>query len=257
MNVNKKINQIEKKVSQQIDEMTLKNIDELNDKIYEYFTPYAEEMQQIVMEVYSHPYMTIDQFEEYSKEMVLLCEVFHEDNRDEVMLKLSEDVLASNSNILHESIDEMMIELGKVGISYNRAILEYKKMMNSAISRTQRFFNMNYHEVCGELKAICSFCLDSMLDYSHSRLIEDDIEIEIEPFAFEEVTNNRLIRTDSVYDIIELAVDNGFTKERQHGSHCIYKHSNGQILVVPIHGKTINVGLAFGIQKQIYNKIAY
>ena len=91
--------------------------------------------------------------------------------------------------------------------------------------------------------------------YSNSsRVIEDDFEIE-EIEIEEVVSNNRLFRTDNVHDIIDLAISNGFREERITGSHHIYKHSNGQILVIPVHNKTINVGLAYGLQKQIYEKV--
>ena len=255
VNVNKKINQIEKKVSQKIDEMTMKNLEELNHKIYEYFTPYSEQMQELVMEVYGHPYMTIDQFEYYSERMSELIEPFKQDNRDDILLQFSEEVVRKNKTILKESIDEMLNEFSKIGIPYQRAVLEHKKVFNSAVSRMQRYLSMNYKEICDELKAICGFCLDSMIDYSNSsRVIEDDFEIE-EIEIEEVVSNNRLIRTDNVHDIIDLAISNGFREERITGSHHIYKHSNGQILVIPVHNKTINVGLAYGLQKQIYEKV--
>ena len=255
MHINREINKIEKKVSKQIDEMTMRNVEELNHKIYEYFTPYSEQIQELIIEVYGHPYMTVEQFENYTQKINELLEPFKQDNRDELLVQFSEEVVRKNKTMLVESINEMLNEFQTLGISYHRAILEHKKVFNSAVSRMQRYLNLNYYEVCGDLKEICRFCIDSMLDYNKTRVIIDEEEIEEIEIEFE-VTNNRLFRTDNVYDIIELAISNGFREERQCGSHKIFKHSNGQIVVIPVHGKAINVSLAFGIQKQIYDKIA-
>ena len=258
MNLNtnvKQINRISKRVAGQIDEMILRNLDELNDKIYEFYTPYAEEIQEVVMQVYSHPYMTTDQFNPYFDRFNELLEPFKQ--RDDILLGFSEEVIVKNKTMLHEAIDEMFAELAEIGVTYKRAIMERKKMFNTACSRMQRFLNENYHEICGELVAICNFCITSMMDYAESpRLINDEDEmVDVVEIETEVVSNNRLIRTDNVYDIIELAESNGFREERQCGSHKIFKHSNGQILVIPFHGKVINVGLSYGIQKQIYEKI--
>ena len=256
MNVNvKQIKRISAKVIDQIDEMTIKNLDQLNDKIDAYFTPYSDGMNEIVMEVYSHPYMTAEQFKDYTLAFVELSKMFNAENRDEIMLKLSENTIKANSHMLHEALDLLMEELCEIGVPYNRAVLEFKKQQNNAVSRTQRFFNDNYKETCKRFRDVCEFCFDAMLDYGDSRVIDSEDEI-VDVVEIELESNKRLIRTDNVYDIIELAESNGFREERQCGSHKIFKNNNGQIVVIPVHGKTINVGLAFTIQKQIYSKVA-
>ena len=259
MNINKKINQIEKKVSEQIDVMTMKNIEELNDEIYKFYNPYIEKINRIVEEVYSHTYMDIEDFEEYVNELIGTTKVFQEDERDNILLQLSQEAILRNKQILEDALDEMVDEFinQRICITQNRANLEWRKIQNTAISRVQRFLNLNYSEICKELRSISEFAYDSLIAYGSSRVItEVDKVEEIKEIEIELETNNRLFRTDNVYDIIELAISNGFREERQCGSHKIFKHSNGQILVIPFHGKTINVGLAFGLQKQIYEKIA-
>ena len=77
MNIAKRINQIEKKVSQQIDEMTLKNIEELNNQTYEFYQPYIEKINRIVEEVYGHVYMNQTDFETYVNELVEATKPFH------------------------------------------------------------------------------------------------------------------------------------------------------------------------------------
>ena len=260
MNINKKINKIEKEVANKIDELVLKNLEELNEKVYEYYRPYLAEMDELLMTVYSHPYMSMNMFESYIERLLEISKPFNKDTRDDILLKFSEEVLVKNREVLYNSLEGMLKAFAdqRLPINEHKVRLEWKKMENTAVSRMSRFFNENYRELCAEFSAVCAFTHDSLMDYLKSPRVyvddeDDDIRVEIE---IEPVSNNRLIKTDNVYDIIELAVSNGFKKVRQHGSHCIYKHSNGQILVIPVHGKAINSELSYGIQKQIYNKVA-
>lgn len=255
MNINKRVNQIERKVSQKIDEMTLKNLEDLNVKIYEYFTPYADRMNEILMEVYSYQYMSIEQFEDYTIKINEQLEPFIKDTRDDILLKFSEEVVRKNKIMLSEAMEEMLNEFYKIGISYHRAVLEHKKIFNSAVSRMQRYLNLNYNEVCNDLKEICRFSIDSMLDYNNTRVIkEEEVEIEIEVINYEE--SNQYIKMTELDEVIDFVVSHGYKKERQCGSHAIYKNEAGNITVIPIHsGNKINKGLAYEIQKQIYEKI--
>ena len=254
MNVNKRVNQIERKVSQKIDEMTLKNLEDLNVKIYEYFTPYADRMNEILMEVYSYPYMTIEQFEDYTIKINEQLEPFIKDTRDDILLKFSEEVVRKNKIMLSEAMEEMLNEFSKIGISYHRATLEHKKVFNSAVSRMQRYLNLNYNEVCSDLKEICRFSIDSMLDYNNTRVINKN-EMENEEIEIEIVENNKLIKMTELNEVVEFLESLGFKKVRQTGSHMMYK-LNGFIIPVPNHGKEFNSGLAYEIQRQAWHYVA-
>ena len=254
MNVNKRVNQIERKVSQKIDEMTLKNLEDLNVKIYEYFTPYADRMNEILMEVYSYPYMTIEQFEDYTIKINEQLEPFIKDTRDDILLKFSEEVVRKNKIMLSEAMEEMLNEFSKIGISYHRATLEHKKVFNSAVSRMQRYLNLNYNEVCNDLKEICRFSIDSMLDYNNTRVINKN-EMENEEIEIEIVENNKLIKMTELNEVVEFLESLGFKKVRQTGSHMMYK-LNGFIIPVPNHGKEFNSGLAYEIQRQAWHYVA-
>ena len=256
MNINKRVNQIERKVSQKIDEMTLKNLEDLNVKIYEYFTPYADRMNEILMEVYSYPYMSIEQFEDYTIKINEQLEPFIKDTRDDILLKFSEEVVRKNKIMLSEAMEEMLNEFSKLGISYHRVVLEHKKVFNSAVSRMQRYLNLNYNEVCNDLKEICRFSIDSMLDYNKSRVINDEEEIKIEEIMVEvESTNNQLIKMTELDDVVEFLESLGFEKVRQTGSHMMFK-LNGSVIPVPNHGKEFNSGLAYEIQRQAWKCVA-
>ena len=256
MNVNKKINQIEKKVSQKIDDMVMLNMEELNQKIYDHFTPYSNQMQEILMEVYGHPYMTIEQFANYTEKMNELLEPFKQDNRDDILLQFSEEIVKKNKTILSESMEEMLNEFSKLGISYHRVTLEHKKVFNSAVSRMQRYLNQNYHEVCNDLKEICRFSIDSMLDYNKSRVIDDEEEIKIEEIMVEvESTNNQLIKMTDFGQVTDWLESQGYNLVRIVGSHHIYKNGSHSV-PVPLHkGKDFNKFLGYQIQREILKVI--
>lgn len=255
MNVNKKINQIQKKVSNQIDEMTLKNIEELNNETYEFYQPYIEKINRIVEEVYGHVYMNQTDFETYVNELVEVTKPFQEDERDDILIKFSEDAILRNKQMLVDALDEMVNEIinQRICITQNRLNLEYRKIQNTAVSRVQRFYNLNYSEICEELRSISRFAHDSLIAYGNSRVIAEEVEIEEIEIEIE-VENNRLIKMTELDDVVEFLESLGFEKVRQTGSHMMFK-KNGCVIPVPNHGKKFNSGLAFEIQRQAWRVV--
>ena len=255
MNVNKKINQIQKKVSNQIDEMTLKNIEELNNETYEFYQPYIEKINRIVEEVYGHVYMNQTDFETYANELVEVTKPFQEDERDDILIKFSEDAILRNKQMLVDALDEMVNEIinQRVIITQNRLNLEYRKIQNTAVSRVQRFYNLNYSEICEELRSISRFAHDSLIAYGNSRVIVDEVEIEEIEIEVES-TNNQLIKMTELDDVVEFLESLGFEKVRQTGSHMMFK-MNGCVIPVPNHGKEFNSGLAYEIQRQAWRVV--
>ena len=257
MNIAKRINQIEKKVSQQIDEMTLKNIEELNNETYEFYQPYIEKINRIVEEVYGHVYMNQTDFETYVNELVEATKPFQEDERDDILLKFSEEAVLRNKQILVDALDEMVNEIinQRICITQNRLNLEYRKIQNTAVSRVQRFYNLNYSEICEELRSISRFAHDSLIAYASSNRVITE-ETKIEEIEIEiEVENNRLTKMTELDDVVEFLESLGFEKVRQTGSHMMFK-LNGSVIPVPNHGKEFNSGLAYEIQRQAWKCVA-
>jgi predicted RNA binding protein YcfA (HicA-like mRNA interferase family) len=256
MNLAKRINQIEKKVSQKIDEMTLKNIEELNNETYEFYQPYIEKINRIVEEVYSHVYMNQTDFETYVNELVEATKPFQEDERDDILLKFSEEAVLRNKQILVDALDEMVNEIinQRIYITQNRLNLEYRKIQNTAISRVQRFYNLNYSEICEELRSISRFGHDSLIAYASSnRVITEETkieEIEIEVIDYEE--SNQYIKMTDFHQVTDWLESQGYREVRVVGSHHIYKNGSHSV-PVPLHkGKDFNRFLAYQIQKEVY-----
>ena len=105
------------------------------------------------------------------------------------------------------------------------------------------------NEVDSEFIGTLSFSRDVLFNYGLNRVMFEDEQPK--PVKIEEIeeVDCDLLKTDDIDSIISFVTERGFTKVRQSGSHAIYKHNNGKIVVIPIHN-TIDVHLGMAIQKQ-------
>ena len=251
MNVNKEINKLQKKISQEIEDMVLRNLDEINMQVYDYYNPILKQMQEIIDEVYSTIHMDIETYEQYSSRFVEVSKPFTE--RDDYMLKITEEVVRQNKTILTEALNKLVTYLQRLPITEQRIKLEHKKCRNTAVAKMTRFLNINYKEINREFNGIIDYCYDSLIDYGKSsrvvvniNAIEEVIEIEIEN---EDIGLIKITELDKMIDFIE---SYGYVRVRQCGSHAIYRNKDGRITVVPIHSNNkIDKGLAYSIQKEV------
>lgn len=251
-NINARVNKIQKNLLKEVEELVLLNLEELNVKAHEYYQPILTAMQNIVNEVYSTTYMNVDRFEQYSLKLVELSKPLQ--NRDDVLLQFTEQVVKSNRQILRDILVKLQQQLYELPIPQHRFKLEHKKLQNTAIALQTRYLNDNYKELNRELTAISEYCHDSLIAYGKSPRVIQEIN-EIEQIAVDlEVVNNNTFKTDKAKDLIELAVNNGYKEVRITGSHHIFKHGNGNIVVIPIHGGKVNMGLSMAIGKQILER---
>jgi predicted RNA binding protein YcfA (HicA-like mRNA interferase family) len=254
VNINARINKIQKQLKVEVETLVLKNIEDFNASAYEFYTPILNDMQNIVNEVYSHAYIQEDMFEVYAQRLIRYSVPLRPENRDDILLQLTEIALKNNRQILVKILDKLFDQLCELPIQQHRFKLEYKKLQNTAVAIQTRFFNMNYAELNKELNAIVEYYHDSLIAYANTTRVIQKIE-EIEVVDLEVANNNRLIKITELHDIIEFVESYGYKKVRQCGSHAIYKNNGGNITVIPVHDKTISKELAYGIQKQIYKTI--
>jgi predicted RNA binding protein YcfA (HicA-like mRNA interferase family) len=129
---------------------------------------------------------------------------------------------------LERKIDNLALMI----VDISNEILEQTEQ--SMVNNTQALLSYNGGKYWKEI-------LDAI-----SELQQEKCEVK-EKRHYEKITD--------VHDILGLLGNNGYVKKRQNGtSHAVYGNEEGQIVVVPKHGKDINKGLAYGIQKQIFNK---
>ena len=255
MNVNREINKLQKKISQEIEDMVLRNLDEINMQVYDYYNPILKQMQEIIDAVYGTIYMDIETYEQYSSRFVEVSKPFTE--RDDYMLKITEEVVRRNKTILTEALNKLVTYLQRLPITEQRIKLEHKKCRNTAVAKMTRFLNINYKEINRELKGIVDYCYDSLIEYGKSSRVIDDINI-IEEVVEIEIENEDigLIKITELDKMIDFVESYGYVRVRQCGSHAIYRNKDGRITVVPIHSNNkIDKGLAYSIQKQILGVI--
>ena len=251
MNINREINKLQAKIGKKIEDMVLKNLDEINMQAYDYYNPILKQMQQIVDEVYGNIYMDIETYEQYSNKFIEVSKPFAE--RDDYMLSITEEVVRRNKIILTNSLNELVAYLRRLPITEQRIKLEHKKCRNSAVAKMTRFLNINYKEINREFDGIISYCHDSLIEYGMSSRVIDDINMIEEVINIENENEDiGLIKITELDKMIEFVESYGYVRIRPCGTHSIYKNKDGRITVIPIHsGNKINKGLAYSIQKEV------
>ena len=61
----------------------------------------------------------------------------------------------------------------------------------------------------------------------------------------------QLEKITDVRTLEKMIKNEGYKLKRQTGSHRIYEDENGKVTCIPVHGKTIDKGLAYTIQRQV------
>ena len=253
MNINARINKIQKQLKVEVETLVLKNIEDFNTSAYEFYTPILNDMQNIVNEVYSHTYIQEDMFEVYAQRLIRYSVPLRPENRDDILLQLTEIALKNNKQILLKILDKLCEQLCELPIQQHRFKLEYKKLQNTAVAIQTRFFNMNYAELNKELNAIVEYYHDSLIAYANTTRVIQKIE-EIEQIDYEE--NNQYIKMTDFYEVVDWIESQGYKLVRVAGSHHIYKKGSHSV-PVPLHkGKNFNKFLAYQIQREILKGVA-
>lgn len=78
-------------------------------------------------------------------------------------------------------------------------------------------------------------------------------KVQIVSHFIEEHLSERkqLEKITDVRTLEKMIKNEGYKLKRQTGSHRIYEDENGKVTCIPVHGKTIDKGLAYTIQRQI------
>lgn len=104
----------------------------------------------------------------------------------------------------------------------------------------------NIHESINKILEQISYRIDDITyDFGYkvqivSRFIEEHLS---ERKQLEKITDVRTLE--------KMIKNEGYKLKRQTGSHKIYEDENGKVTCIPVHGKTIDKGLAYTIQRQI------
>ena len=254
MRHDKRIEMQHKLLNEEFDRQILSKLDKIGDTYFAKYAPVMQEVQQIVDDCYSHTKLTEDEYDQYVYRFVDLGFANNGDNRVDEIKRMLKEVNGDYSDIFVPLIKEyIIIPLKQFGIDGQRVVKECQRAEYRLVKSIKRYEEMQVAEIDNEFVSIMLFASRALIDYGHQgRVIwkneVENVEVETE---LDEVYG--IVKTDDIKFIIDFAIDNGYTKVRQTGSHTIWKHKNGNIVVIPVHS-TIDVYLGMAIQKQIIER---
>ena len=255
MKHDKRVERQHKLLNEEFDRQILSKLDKIGDTYFAKYAPVMQEVQQIVDDCYSHTKLTEDEYDKYVYRFVDLGFANNGDNRVDEIKRMLKEVNGDYSDIFVPLIKEyIIIPLQRCGINGQRVVKECQRAEFRLVKSIKRYEEMQIAEIDNEFVSVVLFASRALIDYGHQgRVIwkneVENVEVETE---LDEVYG--VVKTDDIKFIIDMAIDNGYTKVRQTGSHTIWKHKNGNIVVIPVHGKTINLELGLSIQKQIIER---
>ena len=257
MNVNKEINKHHKALDKVLDEMIINDLERVGDMYFKKYQPMIDEVNAIVEECYSYNVMSEELYDEIINRYAEICIQTNGEQRkaeiDNMVQRACDDNIEKYYDAICNILFKPVVEIARLGfINRDRCLLEKDRAEFRLNKKRQRFTDMYVNEIEHEFISVIFFARDALLDYSRAgRVIwndEEEIEVEV---TLDEVYG--VVKTDNIKFIIDMAIDNGYTKVRQTGSHTIWKHKNGNIVVIPVHS-TIDVYLGMAIQKQIIER---
>lgn len=253
MSINKKIKQVHKELDVYLEELILQDCESIGDMYFKQYQQAIDGIQQLIDELYTHIKMDDKQYEEYVYKFVDIVEEVRGTNRIKFINNILDTVNREHNARYMDLIFNFLVKkLANTGVDRNRVSIEIQKANYRFTKNLKRFHDMKIKEVDQELIAVVMFGQECLLAYGRKCVdgyYDEEQQIEVD---LEVVDNNKLIKITELDEIIEFVESYGYKKVRQCGSHAIYKNNGGNITVIPVHDKTINKELAYGVQKQIY-----
>lgn len=259
MNVNREINKLHKELDRVLDEMIITDLDKIADTYFKKYQPMIDEVNAIVEECYSYNVMSEELYDEIINRYAEICIQTNGEQRkaeiDNMVQRACDDNIEKYYDAICNILFKPVVEIARLGfINRDRCLLEKDRAEFRLNKKRQRFTDMYVDEIDREFVSVIFFSRDALLDYSRAgRVIwNDEEEIEVEVIEYDK--SNKYVKMTQVDEVIRFLEKKGYTKVRQAGtSHAIFKDMKTQRCIpVPIHGKEINVELAYGIQRQVY-----
>ena len=258
MNINKEVNKMNKKARQAIEEEALFCICKTEEEVMTYYFNKLDNIQEVIDTLYSS--LEREDFVKYDLASFITVENMLLDKIIEVLNDYNENsnsyVLSVGRKASYEStiFEDFMIEycttLLSRGVDIERIRLEDKKIKHTLAKRYVELLNSLADSMNKQFYGYILYLQESLKYFREHFTIDvnipkqQDIEVEIEREGYEKIAN--------IKDMIDYVESHGYVFKRQNGtSHRIYENAEGKIVVVPVHGKTFNVGLGYAIQREI------
>ena len=255
MNVNKEINKLHKQLDRVLDEMIIADLDKIADIYFKKYQPVMEEIQSIVDECYSFTKMEEKQYSILVEKYAEIGFANNGDNRVDEINMIVDEINKQYRKTYVPVIKEYIIKpLTQMGIDAKRIAKECKRAEFRLTKQLDRLKKIQVDEIDREFVSVIFFARDALIDYGKAGRVMWDDEEEIEVEVIEYDKSDKYVKMTQVDEVIRFLEKNGYRKVRQAGtSHAIFKDTKTQHCIpVPIHGKEINVELAYGIQRQVY-----
>ena len=257
-NINKEVNKMNKKARQAIEEEALFCICKTEEEVMTYYFNKLNSIQRVIDTLYSslekEDFMKHDLASFIAVENMLLdkiIEVLNDYNENSNSYVLSVGRKASyESTIFEDFMIEYCTTLLSRGVDIERIRLEDKKIKHTLAKRYVELLNSLADSMNKQFYGYILYLQESLKYFREHFTIDvnapkaEDIEVEIEREEYVKIVN--------VKDMVDYVESHGYVFKRQNGtSHRIYENADGKIVVVPVHGKTFNVGLGYAIQREI------
>ena len=254
MKHDKRVEMQHKLLNEEFDRQILSKLDKIGNMYFDKYQQVMQEAQEIVDEVYSHTKLTEDEYDKYVYRFVDLGFANKGDNRVDEIKRIFKEVNGDYSDIFVPLIKEyIIIPLQRCGINGQRVVKECQRAEYRLVQSIKRYEEMQIAEIDNEFVSVILFASSSLISYGRQGRVIWKNEVENVEVETELDKVYGVVKTDDIKVIIDMAIDNGFTKVRQTGSHSIWKHKNGNIVVIPVHN-TIDAYLGLSIQKQILER---
>lgn len=258
MNVNKEVNKMNKKARQAIEEEALYCIARTEEEVMSYYFNKLNSIQQAIDTLYSslekEDFVKHDLASFIAVENMLLDKIIetlndYNENSNSYVLNVGRK-MSYESTIFEDFMIEYCTTLLSRGVDIERIRLEDKKIKHTLAKRYVELLNSLADSMNKQFYGYILYLQDALKFYREHYTVcvnaPKDIEIEIE------IEQEGYMKIANIKDMIDYVESHGYVFKRQNGtSHRIYENADGKIVVVPVHGKTFNVGLGYAIQREI------
>lgn len=123
---------------------------------------------------------------------------------------------------------------------------QIKREFDPLIEQIDDRLTQNIHESTNKI-------LEQITDKIDDITYDFGYKVQVVLHFIEEHLSERkqLEKITDVRTLEKMIKNEGYKLKRQTGSHRIYEDENGKVTCIPVHGKTIDKGLAYTIQRQI------
>ena len=256
-NVNGIINKANKKARVALETEVIRVVEIVEEGVLEHYFGLLEPLQQGLDILYNElekpnftkiPRKEFDElvYENFQTRLGWAMVSYSNDSHD-LTLKIGREQQADE---FLDFMQQYKTDLLKQGVEPKRVGMEARKILYTMSCRLVTMLNSFGDNINKQFSGYCEYLLDSSNFCRDNYTIDvdvpkaEDIEVEIEREGYEKIAN--------IKDMIDYVESHGYVFKRQNGtSHRIYENADGKIVVVPVHGKTFNIGLGYAIQREI------